>query len=256
MQGDDADLNAKTLVPVLEQIALQDPHLKSYQEFLAGWDDQDKMDSPQAALFAAFWKHLLADTFGDNLPKDYQAEGGDRWFEVVRKLVGQPSSPWWDNQNTPEVEDRDQIFTQAFGEGVAELEKTLGKDPSKWTWRDLHTITFINQTLGESGVGPIEALFNRGPFRTAGGPSIVNATAWNATLPGYQVVWVPSMRMIVDFSNLANSLTVNTTGESGHAYSPHYVDLADLWRNIQYHPMLWERSQVETAGGGHLRLAP
>jgi penicillin amidase len=256
MQGDDADLNARTLVPVLERITMEDPHLKSYQEFLAGWDDQDRMDSPQAALFEAFWKHLLADAFGDNLPEDYQPEGGERWFEVVRRLIDQPDSPWWDNQHTPEVENRDQIFTQAFGEAVAELEKTQGKDPSKWAWGDLHTITFRNQTLGESGVGPIEALFNRGPFRTAGGSGIVNATGWDASSGDYTVGWLPSMRMIVDFSNLQNSLTVNTTGQSGHAYNPHYVDLADLWRNIQYHPMLWERSQVEAAGGEHLRLAP
>ena len=35
------------------------------------------------------------------------------------------------------------------------------------------------------------------------------------------------MRMIVDLSNLDNSLQVFTTGESGHAYAPHYVDMAD-----------------------------
>jgi penicillin amidase len=256
MQGDDADLNARTLVPVLAQISLEDPHLQSYQALLAGWDDQTQMDSAQAALFEAFWKHLLADGFGDNLPEDYQPEGNERWFEIVRNLIGQPNSPWWDNQQTPEVEDRDQIFSQAFGEAVAELEKTLGKDSSKWKWGDLHTITFRNQTLGESGVGPIEALFNRGPFRTAGGSGIVNATHWDPTSNDYTVSWLPSMRMIVDFSDLQNSLTVNTTGESGHAYNTHYVDLADLWRNIQYHPMLWEPSQIKTAGGGHLQLTP
>ena len=58
------------------------------------------------------------------------------------------------------------------------------------------------------------------------------------------------MRMIVDLSNLANSLTIHTTGQSGHAYNPHYIDMADLWRNIQYAPMLWEQSQIEKAQEG------
>ena len=64
------------------------------------------------------------------------------------------------------------------------------------------------------------------------------------------------MRMVVDLSNLSNSTTIHTTGQSGHAYHPHYIDMADLWRNLQYHPMLWERSQVEFASEGYLKLVP
>ena len=64
------------------------------------------------------------------------------------------------------------------------------------------------------------------------------------------------MRMIVDLSNLQNSLSIHTTGESGHAYDPHYDDMANLWRNIQYHPMLWDQGQIKAAPGGYLRLLP
>ena len=94
-------------------------------------------------------------------------------------------SPWWDDKTTTDkVENRDDIFVRAFTEAVAEIEKLQGKDPAKWNWGDLHTATFANQTLGKSGIAPIEALFNRGPFPTNGGEAIVNATGWNATL-GY-----------------------------------------------------------------------
>ncbi len=64
------------------------------------------------------------------------------------------------------------------------------------------------------------------------------------------------MRMIVDFGNLDNSLTMHTTGQSGHAYEPHYIDMADPWRNIEYHPMRWSRAQVEAGAEGILRLVP
>jgi penicillin amidase len=64
------------------------------------------------------------------------------------------------------------------------------------------------------------------------------------------------MRMIVDLSDLTNSFNMHTTGQSGHAYHPHYVDMADPWRLIQYHPMLWEQAQVEAGAEGHLRLLP
>ena len=108
---------------------------------------------------------------------------------------------------------------------------------------------------GESGVAPIEALFNRGPFRTSGGSEIVNATGWDAT-KSYEVESIPSERMIVDLSDFSQSQSVITTGQSGHAYHPHYIDMADMWRNIQYHPMLWNREVVETASKEHLQLTP
>jgi penicillin amidase len=119
----------------------------------------------------------------------------------------------------------------------------------------LHTATFQNQSLGESGVGPIEALFNRGPFAVSGSGSVVNATLWKAT-EGYQVTQLPSMRMLVDLSDLDNSLTVNTTGQSGHAYNAHYIDLANLWRTIQYYPMLWSRDRVIPSSPQQLTLTP
>ncbi|HEX9029731.1 MAG TPA: penicillin acylase family protein [Anaerolineales bacterium] len=255
MQGDNKDLNAEALSPVLLQVPLSDSRLEKARALLQNWDYQDGMDSAPAALFAVFWKHLLADTFDNKLPKDYWPDGGDRWFEVLRHLVQQPDSPWWDNPQTPAVENRDQIFKQALGEAVSELEQAQGSDPGKWTWGSLHTVTFRNQSLGESGVAPIEALFNRGPFRTSGGSSIVNATGWESS-KSYEVRSLPSMRMIVDLSGLQNSVTMHTTGESGHAYHPNYIDMANFWRLIQYQPMLWDRSQIESSASAHLRLLP
>jgi penicillin amidase len=255
MQGDDKDLLAESLVPILMKLPLDDTRLQNARQILQGWDFQDRMDSAPAGLYNAFYQHLLADTFNDELPKDMPAEGGDRWFEVLSSIAQQPDSPWWDNKNTPATETRDQIFRQALTEAVDELSKSLGSDPQQWQWGKLHTLTFLNQSLGESGVAPIEALLNRGPFQTSGGSSIVNATGWNASEP-YQVKTLPSLRMIVDLSNLQNSLSIHTTGQSGHAYSPHYVDMADMWRKIQYLPMLWERAQIEQQAKDHMHLEP
>ncbi len=255
MHGDNMDLNAETLVPVLMQAPLDDEHLVQARRIFEGWDFQEGMDSAPAALFNVFWKNLLALTFQDELPEEYWPDGGGRWFEVMRNLVKEPDSAWWDDQETTSVEGRDQIFAQAFAAAVTELETLQGKNPEKWKWGDLHEVDFRNPSLGKSGVAPIEALFNRGPFRTSGGSEIVNATGWDAT-QSYQVVSLPSERMIVDLGNLNNSLSVITTGQSGHAFHPHYIDMADLWRTIQYHPMLWDRQEVEAAAEGHLQLAP
>ena len=222
---------------------------------LEDWDYQAQMDSPAASLFEAFWVNLLAATFHDDLPEDYWPTGGSRWFEVVADLVEQPNSPWWDNSVTTPIETRDVIFSQAYSAAVNQLKETLGDDASQWAWGDLHTLTLTNPTLGNSPFPPINALFNRGPYRTSGGGAIVNATGWSAVEP-YETRSLPSMRMIVDLSDLSNSQTIHTTGQSGHAYHENYVDMTDLWRTIQYHPMLWEQEQVVSEAETHLQLIP
>lgn len=257
MQGDKHDANADTFVPLLSSLS---PSLNNDQmtalKLLQNWDYQARADSAAAAVFESFWRHLLQDTFNDDLPKDYWPEGSSRWNEVMRNLVKNPNDSFWDDQSTKnKVETRDDILKLAFSQAVKEMHNTFGKDTSKWNWGNMHAATFRNQTLGESGVGLIEGLFNRGPYPVGGGEAIVDATGWSA-VDGYETNWLPSMRMIVDMGKLRNSLTVHTTGESGHAYSPHYTDMVPLWANIKYYPMLWDQKSVEANTEGHLQLLP
>jgi penicillin amidase len=256
IQGDDMDLNAEVLVPILMEIPV-DADMEEARRLLEGWDYQAHMDSAAAALFETFWVNLLATTFRDDLPEEEWPSGGSRWFEVVANLVEQPNSPWWDIRSTTPVETRDDIFSMAFAAAVNQLSSTFGDNPSKWTWGDLHTLTLVNPTLGSSGIAPIEALFNRGPYPSSGGSGIVDATGWDASdEKPFLVKGLPSMRMVVDLSDLGNSQTIHTTGQSGHAYHSNYVDMTDMWRNIQYHVMSWEREQVESEAKAHLRLLP
>jgi penicillin amidase len=124
----------------------------------------------------------------------------------------------------------------------------------------VHTATFVNLPLGESGTGIIEHMVNRGPFAVAGSMATVNNTAWvvkeKGEEEGFAVDYLPSMRMIVDLSDLTQSVSINTTGQSGHPFSANYADMIDLWRNIEYHPMLWSRGQVEASPVERLILNP
>jgi hypothetical protein len=140
-----------------------------------------------------------ANTFTDELPTQLWKKPvsrtfwrSSRFYEITRTIADQAENAWWDDKTTPDVETRQDIFNKSFSQAVNELNDTLGRDPAKWRWGDLHAATFENATLGKSGIGPIEALFNRGPFPTGGGSSIVNATGWNPN-EGFHVDWLPSM---------------------------------------------------------------
>jgi penicillin amidase len=255
MHGDSYDANAETFVPLVLDLKL-DAKFAPAVDTLKGWDYQDRADSAPAAVFEAIWSHLIKNTFNDDLNERFASTGGSRWSEVMRNLVKNPDDPFWDDKSTPDVtENMNDILQKSVADAVTELEGLFGKDLSKWNWGDMHAATFRNQTLGKSGVALIEDLFNRGPYRVSGTKIGVNATGWSVN-EGYETNWLPSMRQIIDLSDLNNSLTVHTTGESGHAYNKHYADMSQLWADIKYYPMWWEQESVIKDSEGHLVLTP
>mgnify|MGYP001818508630 CR=1 FL=1 len=260
MQFDTYNLNAGRLVPELARIGESigsDPESVEFEALAAllGWDLRNDADSTGAAVFGAFWRELQAAVFYDDLPEDLWPQGGSRWFAAIDVMLDAPAHPLWDDAGTSGSEDRVTMLAIAFGAAVADLRDRLGGDVSSWAWGDLHTATFENQTLGQSGIGLIENRFNRGPYPTAGGESIVNAVGSDPT-EGFEVDWLPSMRMVIDLSDLDASLAIHTTGQSGHPYHEHYQDMIPLWLEGANTQMAWSRGAVEMASADRLVLLP
>jgi penicillin amidase len=223
---------------------------------LRGWRFDQGRDSAAAAFYNGAYRHLLLRTFNDELPDGARPDGGDRWFEVLRALLDRPDDPWWDDVRTAGVrETRDDMVREALKDADRELRARLGADPAKWRWGDLHTLTLTNETFGTSGVGPIEWLFNRGPLKLGGGDSIVDATGWNPQ-EGYEVSWVPSMRMVVDLGDLDRSRWINLTGASGHAFADGYRDQASRWARGDTIPMRARPDTIRRAAEHTLTLSP
>ncbi|WP_449065647.1 penicillin acylase family protein [Planomonospora algeriensis] len=246
---DDRNNLAPVLVPHLLRLGAPNDTLK-------GWDFGQGRDSAGAAYFNAVWRHLLARTFEDELTGPTRPGGNDRWYEVVRALLDRPEDPFWDDVRTKgTAERRDDMLKAAMADADAELRERLGGDPAEWAWGDLHTLDLTHETFGTSGIAPVEWLFNRGPLRTAGGKDTVNATGWDAT-EGYQVNWVPSMRMVVDLADLDRSEWINLTGASGHAFHANYDDQAELWADGRLTPMRFTEPAVRQAAENTLTLTP
>jgi penicillin amidase len=64
------------------------------------------------------------------------------------------------------------------------------------------------------------------------------------------------MRMVVDLGDFAESTSIHTTGQSGHAFHANYADMIELWADGRRHPMLWESSGVEDGAANTLTLIP
>ena len=257
IQGDNKLISAEELMPYLADLQFDDTELAEARDWLLEWDCQCNMDSPQAALYAQFWASLVNNLYDDQLGEETQAKGDDRDMWSTFLLMKEPDNAWWDDITTNDVvETRDNILVRSFSEGYANTVAVLGKNRSDWMWGDLHTSAFVSKPLGLSGIGPIESMVNRGPFATGGSTDTINSTSWDASSGSFALTWLPSMRMIVDLGDLTRSVTIHTTGQSGHPYSRHYDDMIDPWRNIEYYPMLWTQEQVEAAAVSRLILHP
>jgi penicillin G amidase len=256
MQMDNHNANAATLVPVLTAVDGQgDDGVQAIQDVLAGWDLQDDASSSAAAAFNVTWRHLLRLTFHEALPEWAWPDGSGRWWEVVRGLVDEPDSAWWDDPTGEASRTRDDALRAAMAAAHDELSDTFSDDPDDWSWGELHTLTLTHGTFGESGIGPVERLFNRGPLEVAGGSDIVNANGWNAAR-GYEVAWVPSMRMVVDMGDLDAGRWVHLTGQSGRPFHRHYTDQAELWRDGKSIPITFSLEATRAVATEELTLVP
>jgi penicillin amidase len=275
IQGDTRSQFAPTLVKALLKVDLgHDDFTKQAQELLRGWDYTNPVGQSEsgaaAAYYNAVWSSLLDLTFDDELPKDLRADGGDQWMQAVSVLLTKPRSAWWDDKRTPGVtEGQSEILRKAMVKARLDLTMELGKEPGDWQWGQLHRLKLAHQVLGGDDVpGIVAMLFNRGPINMPGGSAIVDANGWNAacttTEPpdscskgqGYDVDWAPSMRMVVDLSNLDKSRWVNQTGNSGHAFADHYNDQNEAWAKNELFDWPFSDKAVHAAGGDELTLVP
>ncbi|MBA0053375.1 penicillin acylase family protein [Streptomyces sp. AJS327] len=187
-----------------------------------------------------------------------QPDGGDRWFEVVRGLLKDPESKWWKTQGSKlraGDKNRDELLRHAMRDARWELTSKLGKDIDTWSWGRLHRLMLKNQTLGTDGPGFLQWVLNRGPWELGGGEAAVDATGWNAA-GGYDVIWVPSMRMVVDLDNLDRSRWINLTGASGHAFHKNYTDQTDKWAKGELLPWAFSEKAVEKGTEDKMALTP
>jgi penicillin amidase len=255
IHGDSSPVWAQEVLPYVQGLSSSEPRVAEALDLLRAWDGRAVRDSAGAVLFAAFQLHATDLIFGDELGPELLPQARPAVMNAMPGLLAEAESPWFDDLATPQVETRDEILLHAVAAAVEELSGTLGQNMARWSWGDLHTATFANQSLGQSGIGPVEALFNRGPVPVDGTLATVNNTSYRPSQP-YGVAVVPSYRQIVDLADFNRSLSMHTTGQSGHPFHTHYDDMIDPWRNIEYHPMLWARDGVDADAQGVLVLEP
>ena len=265
MQINNFDYSAAYILPyVFNNVYVDSKILTAMKEWaISETKFEMNKDSSGAAAWAVFYKNFAEQTFEelvvtDNLGNEISLQPGnsDSTSEIFRTLLKDPNHILWDDINTPHKENLTDILERALllaDERIVELFDT--DDYDKWSWGELHTITYPTNLLGEAGIPILTNLVNIGPVESGGSSFAINSTDWgfgeDFTIGSY-----PSMRMVVDLSNFDNSRTILPSGQSGHVMSKYYDDQVENWIENNMYILNFSREQVELNQKEYMFLRP
>lgn len=263
IQNDTFNPSAGIVMPVLKELEFDEVDLNAARDWLAGWDMHNHADSPQAALYNAFWLKLMPLAFDELAPAGGVDGDSGQVFLMRGMILG--AHPLWNNAELG-INDRDEILKLAFQQGYEMMVEMQGDNPDAWRWDAVHysyarhsAFRSLDEGLSDEVdalIAETDDLFSR-KIGVPGGTSNVNNQRWNATNGNFILDGaIVSMRMIVDFSDLDNSRFVHGLGQSGDPSSPHYDDMMELWATGQYHPSPFTAEAVDALTEKVVTFAP
>lgn len=264
MHFDQLSVHARSFASLIGGIKTDDPELKIVIDAMRMWDGRLLPDSSQACVYELFTRRLIlamtTSRLGD-LAIRYLGKGpvpvlaetsifGEHALEWITKTLLDQGAGWLETTGSDSLE---QIMHTTLRATVDELKNRFGPSPDAWQWKKLHKMRFAH-ILGS--VKPLDQLFNKGPYPLGGDSN----TIWNTAtsyhdLSADQVVG-PPFRMIADLGDLENSLGLLAPGQSGHPFSKHYADQVKPWFTRGYHPMIFNRLELEKEIEDRLTLEP
>lgn len=250
LQNDDTSMLGRRLVALLKPLHSEDPTVAKALDLMKAWDGVDSRDSAAAAIFEVWISNHLGEAVtGAAVPKAAKIIGARSSISAVVDLMEKPDA----SLGSDPAKARDAILLQSLAGAVGEVSTLIGSDPTTWTWGKIHHAKF-DHALEPLADPSTKAQMSVGPLESGGASNVPHATSYRRS--DYQVVSGASFRMVLDVGDWDKSRTINTPGESGDPFSPHYRDLAPLWATGSYVPLAYSRAAVENAAGEAFELTP
>jgi len=232
---------AKQLVAASAKCPPQGTDAQHALSVLASWDGEARADSaaPLACQLTrrALRQRILKPKLGADL-------SGYSW-PMSTVFLENVLTNGWTRWLPPGDADFNVTLIRSLEEGVRQIPERVGsRDHAAWRWGDAIPLTF-QHPLGSLRI--LGRWLNVGPFPQAGTGNTVKQTT-----PTHGV----SMRLVVDFADIDNSVQNITLGQSGQVFSPYYRDQFEAWYNGRSFPMLFSDTAVEKGAIHRLVLEP
>ena len=188
--------------------------LEEAARVLAQWDRRYTKTNTGAVLFEAALRETAVETWDELNPH----ADGRRLFPssaVLLELMSDSASAWWDDRNTPAVEDRDAILASSLVSAFLATRRSYGAPGgSGWEWGKIRHAN-INHLLF------IPALSALG-LPVQGGPGTLSPSSGNGTQGA-------SWRMVVELGPTLRAWATYPGGQSGNPASARYRDRLPQW---------------------------
>ena len=219
---------AARIVPVMTKALVGEPEHAEFNEILVAWDREDAPDAVGASIFQSTYRHfaqrVFEDELGPNLAQQY-LDDPYYWQERLARMVTDGAPDWFDDERTPGIETRDDLFREAAHAARAELEEQFGDDPADWRWGRLHPVTFSNPLRSPAFA---DRCPGGGTYPERGSGETLRRSAYRMSDP-YDTTFHSSMHFVADFAD-ADKVTARIPGGvSGRCSSPHLQDQLAPW---------------------------
>ena len=253
------------ILNAFNNINIKDENLKTALILLNNWDFKMGQYSQAAAIYSVFLKSLMHNIFYDKMGKDLHNEYVFVQNIPLRSLLlllDNPQSHWFDNPETKQKGNRDEIIRKSLVDALSDLEQNYGTNPAVWQWGRLHKVLFKHFFSGVSSI--IDKLIDIGPLEIGGDGTTIFNTEYSFAIDNdlypplrhdeFENNLGPVMRYVYDFSNPDQINLVLTIGESGNVMSSHYSDMTNNWLNGNYFKIRTDINSIESPSNKRLTL--
>ena len=237
LQTDVASLPARTLVPMLEFVEVDDSRVARARSLLLDWDFEVDANSIAAGIYIAWERGLSRNMTGLFVPSEARDHLGSYGMQ---KTIGRLVAPGAEFGSDPIV-GRDSLLLASLVQAVDDLRQKLGSNMDRWQYgQEAYKHAYIRHPLSGALDEDMRSRFDVGPAPRGGYSYTVNNTGG-----GDNQTSGASFRFIVNTGDWDTSVGSNTPGQSGDPDSPHYSDLFDLWANDRFFPVFYSRDKIE-----------
>ena len=249
-QNDVLSIPARRLVALLAPLTSEDEETASALDLLRGWDAVMSAESPEAALHEVWQTRHLRPGFRDALAGPAaSAVVATSDMDVMLQTLERPETRFGAGGSAR----RDELLLATLKSAWQEMVRLQGPDSKAWQWGRSH-VNLAEHPFAATLDVERRARVNVGPIPKDGSEYTLNQSV--ASAADLRQVQGPSVRIVIDVGNWDESRAINHPGQSGDPQDPHYRDLAPMWRNGDYFPLLYSRQAVEKATERVIKLVP
>jgi len=250
LQTDSHSAQSVRLTNLLAPLTSNDPQVSQALSILKRWDHDETVGSAAAAIYEVWaTKHLSPATVFMVTPAAARPFVGSGSLDAVITYLEHPDSALGANPAAA----RDALLLSSLNEALEELKSEMGPDMTGWSWGRLHHATF-EPAVGVLAEPALKAQMSIGPLELPGSASSPRAATYRVW--DFAVTSGASVRLVLDVGRWDDSVAINSPGQSGDPFSPHYRDLFPLWAAGDYVPLLYSRAAVEREAETVLTVLP